>query len=128
MRRRECSFSRYGRARTNAYACSDKRGHIRAHQPRILERPGIDGERFIGYGGRLFEEFGTAVEAPATLVNLWARRNQPALPAPGAAREPPGRAESPRLQHDGCNLNIGLINGASGRTRAAPSARGGRKP
>ena len=52
----------------------DKRGHIPAHQPKILERLGIDGERFIAYGARLLKEFGTAVGAPDALVNLCARR------------------------------------------------------
>jgi hypothetical protein len=53
---------------------SDKRGHIPAHQPKILDLLGIDGERFIAYAARLLKEFGTAVGAPEALVNLCARR------------------------------------------------------
>nr|MBS0020536.1 transposase [Gammaproteobacteria bacterium] len=52
----------------------DKRGHIHADQPKILERLGIDGERFIAYAARLLKAFGTAVGAPDALVNLCARR------------------------------------------------------
>jgi hypothetical protein len=45
---------------------SDKRGHIPSEYPRILDRLGID-------PGRLLQEFGTAVGAPAAMVNLCAR-------------------------------------------------------
>ena len=38
------------------------------------ERLGVGGERFIVYAQRLLKEFGTAVGAPAALVNLCARR------------------------------------------------------
>jgi len=53
---------------------ADKPGYIEAREPKILVRLGIDGERFIGYAERFLKEFGTAVGAPASLVNLCARR------------------------------------------------------
>jgi hypothetical protein len=50
---------------------SDKRGHIPEEHPVILDRLGIDPERFIGYSERLLKEFGTAVGAPAAMVSLY---------------------------------------------------------
>jgi len=49
-------------------------GYIKAQEPKILARLGIDGERFIGYAERLLKAFGTAVGAPASLTELCARR------------------------------------------------------
>jgi hypothetical protein len=44
---------------------SDKRRHIEAGTPRILDRLHIDGERFIGYADRLLKAFGSqAKESP----------------------------------------------------------------
>ncbi len=65
----------------------DKRGHIAAHQPKILDRLGIDGGRFIAYADRLLKEFGTAVGAPQALVSLCARRQAKYLRGVRAARE-----------------------------------------
>ncbi len=53
---------------------ADKPGYIEAQAPKILARLDIDGERFIGYSERLLKAFGTAVGAPASLVNLCTRR------------------------------------------------------
>ena len=64
----------------------DKRGHIAAHQPKILARLGIDGERFIAHAARLLKEFGTAVGAPEALVSLCARRQTRYLRGMRAAR------------------------------------------
>jgi len=52
----------------------DKRGYIASHQPKILERLGIDGEAFINYADRLLKQFGSAVGAPQSMVDLCARR------------------------------------------------------
>jgi hypothetical protein len=51
-----------------------KRGHIPSQHAKILDRLGIDAERFIEYSERLLKEFGTAVGAPAAMANLSARR------------------------------------------------------
>jgi len=59
---------------TGRALCEDKPGYIKAREPKILARLGIDGERFIGFAERLLKTFGTAVGAPASLVNLCARR------------------------------------------------------
>jgi len=53
---------------------ADKPGYIGAREPKILARLGIDGERFIGSAECLLKAFGTAVGAPASLVDLCARR------------------------------------------------------
>lgn len=66
---------------------SDKRGHVAARQPKILDRMGIDGERFISYADRLLKEFGTAVGAPPALANLCAHRQTRYLRGIHAARE-----------------------------------------
>jgi REP element-mobilizing transposase RayT len=65
---------------------SDKRGQIPPGYPRILDRLGIDPERFIGYSERLLKEFGTAVGAPAAMVDLCARRQTKYLHGIRAAR------------------------------------------
>jgi len=64
----------------------DKRGHIDARQPRILDRLGIDGVQFIGYANRLLKAFGTAVGAPESLTSLCARRQAKYLWGMRAAR------------------------------------------
>jgi len=64
----------------------DKPGYIQARVPKILVRLGIDGEQFIGYSERLLKAFGTAVGAPASLVNLCARRQARYLRGIRAAR------------------------------------------
>jgi hypothetical protein len=65
---------------------SDKRGHIPAGQPAILDRLGIDGDQFIHYSERLLKEFGTAVGAPAAMADLCARRQTKYLHGIRAAR------------------------------------------
>jgi REP element-mobilizing transposase RayT len=65
---------------------SDKRGRIPAGYPRILDRLGIDPERFIGYAERLLKAFGTAVGAPAAMASLCARRQTKYLHGIRAAR------------------------------------------
>ncbi len=65
---------------------TDKRGYIEEQEPKILARLGIDGERFISSAERLLKEFGTAVGAPASLVNLCARRQAKYLRSIRAAR------------------------------------------
>ena len=44
-----------------------------SHQPKILDRLGIDGEAFIGYADRLLKQFGSAIGAPHSMVDLCAR-------------------------------------------------------
>jgi REP element-mobilizing transposase RayT len=66
---------------------SDKRGHVAARQPKILDRMGIDGERFISYAERLLKEFGTVVGAPQAMAKLCARRQTKYLRGIHAARE-----------------------------------------
>jgi hypothetical protein len=65
---------------------SDKRGFIPLVQPGILDRLGIDPEQFIRYAERMLKEFGTAVGAPASMVNLCARRQTKYLHGIRAAR------------------------------------------
>ncbi|WP_165741584.1 transposase [Candidatus Thiosymbion oneisti] len=65
---------------------ADKSGYIETREPKMLVRLGIDGERFIGYSKRLLKAFGTAVGAPAALVNLCARRQAKYLRGIRAAR------------------------------------------
>jgi REP element-mobilizing transposase RayT len=65
---------------------SDKSGHIPSGHPKILDRLGIDAERFIGYSERLLKEFGTAVGAPAAMIDLCARRQTKYLHGIRAAR------------------------------------------
>ncbi|WP_089729633.1 transposase [Candidatus Thiosymbion oneisti] len=80
---------------------ADKPGYIEAREPKILVRLGIDGERFVGYSERLLKAFGTAVGAPASLVNLCARRQTKYLRGIQAARALCGSAgasiQVPRL-------------------------------
>jgi hypothetical protein len=66
---------------------SDKRGHIEAGAPRILDRLHIDGERFIGYADRLLKAFGSVIGAPEALTNACARRQTKYLRGVRAARE-----------------------------------------
>jgi hypothetical protein len=66
---------------------SDKRGHIPSGHPEILDRLGIDPERFIGYSERLLKAFGSAVGAPSSLANLCARRQTKYLHGIRAARQ-----------------------------------------
>ena len=65
---------------------SGKRGRIPSGHPGILDRLGIDPERFIGYSERLLKAFGTAVGAPAAMANLCARRQTKYLRGIQAAR------------------------------------------
>jgi len=65
---------------------ADKPGYIKAQEPKILARLGMDGERFVGYSERLLKAFGTAVGAPASLTNLCARRQAKYLRGIRAAR------------------------------------------
>jgi hypothetical protein len=65
---------------------SDKSGQIPSGHPKILDRLGIDAERFIGYSERLLKEFGTAVGAPAAMISLCARRQTKYLHGIRAAR------------------------------------------
>jgi hypothetical protein len=65
----------------------DKRGHIDAAQPKILDRLGIDGEAFISQAGRLLQVFGTAVGAPQSLVDACAKRQVKYLRGAHAARQ-----------------------------------------
>lgn len=65
----------------------EKRGHIPSGHPAILDRLGIDPERFIDYAERLLKEFGTAVGAPAAMVDLCARRQTKYLHGIRAARQ-----------------------------------------
>ncbi|NMM36117.1 MAG: transposase [Glaciimonas sp.] len=51
-----------------------KKGMIAAHQPKILERIGVDGPAFIDFSTRFLKEFGSAVGAPGALIDLCARR------------------------------------------------------
>jgi hypothetical protein len=66
---------------------SDKSGHIPSGHPKILNRLGIDAARFIGYSERLLQELGTAVGAPAAMINLCARRQTKYLHGIRAARQ-----------------------------------------
>jgi len=66
---------------------SDKRGHVLSRHPRVLDRIGIDPERFIVYSERLLKAFGTAVGAPAALTSLSARRQTKYLHGIRAARQ-----------------------------------------
>jgi len=64
-----------------------RRGQIPAGQPKILDRLGIDGERFIVYAERFLTAFGSAVGAPASLTDLCARQQTKYLRGMGAARK-----------------------------------------
>ncbi len=65
---------------------SDECGYIVGHQPKILDRLGIDGACFITYADRMLEAFGTAVGAPQALIRLCARRQTKYLRGMRAAR------------------------------------------
>jgi REP element-mobilizing transposase RayT len=66
---------------------SDKRGYIPSGHPAILDRLGIDPERFIGYSERMLKAFATAVGAPSSLASLCARRQTKFLHGIRAARQ-----------------------------------------
>jgi hypothetical protein len=73
----------------------DKRAHIPARQPKILERIGFDAERSISYAARRLTESGTAAGAPDALASLSAKpptRYLPVMPATG------GRLQSRMLR------------------------------
>ena len=71
-----------------------KKGSIGASQPKILDRIGIDGAAFITFATRLLKEFGSAVGAPAALIDLCARRQIKYLRGIHMARKIFGRQES----------------------------------
>jgi hypothetical protein len=52
-----------------------KRGAIPAHQPKILQRIGMDAEQFIHYANRFLKEFGGAVGKPEKLVEFCTQRH-----------------------------------------------------
>jgi REP element-mobilizing transposase RayT len=52
-----------------------KRGAIPAHQPKILDRIGMDAEQFINYAHRFLKEFGSAIGKPQKLAELCAQRH-----------------------------------------------------
>ncbi len=52
----------------------DKRGAMAEHTPRLLERLGIEPERFIDCATQLMKQFGSAVGAPAHLTERCAAR------------------------------------------------------
>ena len=64
----------------------DKRGAIVEHTPKLLDRLGIDPERFIDCATNLMRQFGSAVGAPAHLTELCATRQVKYLRGMGAAR------------------------------------------
>lgn len=72
-----------------------KRGCIPGKQPPILARMGIDGEAFIALSAHFLKAFGSAVGAPAKLVDLCERRQTKFLHGMRAARQVFG--EEPRL-------------------------------
>ncbi|MBT4081143.1 MAG: transposase [Gammaproteobacteria bacterium] len=51
-----------------------KHGYIAAHQPAIFVRLGIDPDYFAQSASKLLKEFGSAVGAPVSLINLAASR------------------------------------------------------
>lgn len=64
----------------------DKRGAIAQHTPNLLDRLGIDPERFIDSAINLMRQFGSAVGAPAHLTELCATRQVKYLRGMGAAK------------------------------------------
>jgi hypothetical protein len=72
-----------------------KRGRIPDKQPPILARMGIDGEAFIALSAHFLKEFGSAVGAPAKLIDLCERRQTKFLHGMRAARQAFG--QKPRL-------------------------------
>ncbi len=64
-----------------------KRGFIAAHQPKILERLGVDGEAFINSSSRFLREFGSAVGSPVALTNHCIRHQLKYLRGMHAARQ-----------------------------------------
>jgi hypothetical protein len=73
-----------------------KRGRIPDKQPPILARMGIDGEAFIALSARFLKEFGSAVGAPAKLIDLCERRQTKFLHGMRAARQVFGPCEARR--------------------------------
>lgn len=63
-----------------------KRGLIAERVPKLLERLGIDPERFIDSAANLMKQFGSAVGAPAHLTELCAQRQVKYLRGINAAR------------------------------------------
>ncbi len=66
---------------------SGKRGQVPPGKPKILDRLGIDGERFIAYAERILTAFGSAVGAPEALADLCARGQTKYLRGMQAARQ-----------------------------------------
>ena len=64
----------------------DKRGAIAELTPKLLDRLGIDPERFIDCATNLMRQFGSAVGAPAHLTELCAARQVKYLRGVGAAK------------------------------------------
>ncbi|MDP3668642.1 MAG: hypothetical protein Q8R69_03005 [Telluria sp.] len=64
-----------------------KRGFIGPDEPAILERLEIDSEAFISLSGHFLQEFGSAVGAPAQLIELCERRQTKFLRGMRAARQ-----------------------------------------
>jgi len=73
-----------------------KRGCIPDKQPSILARMGIDGEAFIALSAHFLKEFGSAVGAPAKLIDLCERRQTKFLHGMRAARQVFGQCEARR--------------------------------
>lgn len=69
----------------------DKRGAISECTPKLLDRLGIDPERFIDCATNLMRQFASAVGAPAHLTALCATRQVKYLRGMGAARGTFGR-------------------------------------
>lgn len=70
-----------------------KKGRIHAGQPKILARLGLDAEAFMACSCRFLRSFGSAVGAPASLVQLCERRQAKYLRGMLAARKVFGRKE-----------------------------------
>ena len=65
---------------------SDKRGHIEAAQPAILQRLGLQGDAFADMACNLLERFGVAVGTPRAMARLCARQQRRFLHGQRAAR------------------------------------------
>jgi REP element-mobilizing transposase RayT len=63
-----------------------KRGQMNAQVPKLLQRLGIEPERFVDCATDLMKQFGSAVGAPAHLVELCAQRQVKYLRGINAAR------------------------------------------
>ena len=73
-----------------------KRGCIPDKQPPILARMGIDGEAFIALSAHFLKEVGSAVGAPAKLIDLCERWQTKFLHGMRAARQVFGQCEARR--------------------------------